>query len=620
MAATDEYEDLGFRCGIEIHQQLDTATKLFCNCPTDPGERPDADVVRELRPVPSELGEVDRAAQFEYLKEKQFRYNVYRDVSCLVELDEEPPHPVDNEALETALQAALLMHCDVPDEIHVMRKTVIDGSNTAGFQRTAVVGLDGEIETSEGSVAIEDMELEEDSAGIHARDKTEGIFDLDRLGVPLLEVGTDASIKSPEHAKEVAEKIGMLLRSTGNVKRGLGTIRQDVNVSIEGGARVEIKGFQDLEQMDTLIENEIERQKSLISLSEELGDNVATAIEDVTPLFQDSGSDILERILESEGVVLAFKLNGVEGRMNDDLCPGLHLGKELASYAESQGTRGLIHSDEDLSRYGLEEEFEHLAEEMDKEEGEVICIIAEREDTARTAAAAVVDRAEKLSDGVPEETRTAEETTTRYARPLPGEARMYPETDIPPIQMAEERIQQVEVPETLEDKEERYADMVGEELAEQLIASGNHALFDRVTRESDIDARVAANVLTNVIGRLHSEGIDVEDLTEERVEQVLKTLARGDIGKNQVERLLKKAARTPGSDVEELAAEFEQVSEDEVRATVRDVIDEKEGLVEEQGEHGHGALMGLVMERLENAEGSTVSRILEEELKRSLDG
>ncbi|MDY6769330.1 MAG: Glu-tRNA(Gln) amidotransferase GatDE subunit E, partial [Candidatus Nanohaloarchaea archaeon] len=166
-----DYDDLGFRCGIEIHQQLDTGTKLFCACPTDPGDQPDAEVRRELRPVPSEMGEVDRAAQFEYLTEKAFTYNVFRDVSCLVELDEEPPHPVDAEAFETALETVLLLNCEVPDEIHFMRKTVIDGSNTAGFQRTAIVGLDGHIETEQGEVGIEDVELEEDSAGIHSKEK-----------------------------------------------------------------------------------------------------------------------------------------------------------------------------------------------------------------------------------------------------------------------------------------------------------------------------------------------------------------------------------------------------------------------------------------------------------------
>ncbi|MFB6294919.1 MAG: Glu-tRNA(Gln) amidotransferase GatDE subunit E, partial [Candidatus Nanohaloarchaea archaeon] len=258
--------------------------------------------------------------------------------------------------------------CEVPDEIHVMRKTVIDGSNTAGFQRTMVVGLDGSIDTSEGAVEIEDVELEEDSAGIHSKEKSEGVFDLDRLGVPLLEIGTDASIRSPEHAQEVAEHLGMLLRSTGKVKRGLGTIRQDVNVSIDDGARVEIKGFQEL------AENEVERQQSLASLADDLEHPVASDIEDVTAIFEGTDSDVFQRILDSEGGVLAFTLDGLEGEMDEDLCDGLHLGKELASYAEAHGTKGMIHSDEDLDRYELEDEFDALADHMEKTSGEVLCV------------------------------------------------------------------------------------------------------------------------------------------------------------------------------------------------------------------------------------------------------
>ncbi|MDY6776591.1 MAG: Glu-tRNA(Gln) amidotransferase subunit GatE [Candidatus Nanohaloarchaea archaeon] len=618
MGSSAEYEDLGFRCGIEIHQQLDTSTKLFCNCPTEPGEQRSDQVERELRPVPSEIGEVDRAARFEYLKGKDFTYNVYPDVSCLVEMDEEPPHPVDDEALESGLEAALLMNCDVPDEIHVMRKTVIDGSNTAGFQRTAVIGLNGSIETSKGEVEIEDMELEEDSAGIHSKDKGEGVFDLDRLGVPLLEIGTDASIQDPEHAREVAEKIGMLLRSTGKVKRGLGTIRQDVNVSIEEGARVEIKGFQELELMDELVRKEVERQRSLAELVEELDGPVASSIEDVTGVFDGSGNEIIQRVLDSEGVVLGFKLEGLEGRMKEDLCEGLHLGKELANYAKASGVNGIIHSDEDLERYGLEEQFKELEEEMGKEDGEVLCVVAAKEEEARNAAEAVTDRADLLAEKVPEETRTADETLTRYARPLPGEARMYPETDIPPIVMGEEKLERVEVPATLEEREEKFQGMVGEELAEQVINSGRADLFEDLVEETGVEPRTAADIVTNVMGRLEAEDAELGNLSAERIVEAAELLADGEIGKDQLEELLMDAAEEPGKDVEELAEGFEIAGEEKVREVVNEVLDDKEELVEEKGEHAKGALMGLVMERLENAEGSTVSRILDEELEKEL--
>jgi len=177
------------------------------------------------------------------MKSRKFVYNYYERNNCLVELDEEPPHSMNDEALEVGLTFARMVNAEVPDEIQVMRKMVVDGSNTSGFQRTSMIGLDGELETDSGKVSIDDIELEEESAGVHKRDQQKAVYDLNRLGVPLVEVGTDASIKNPKHAREVAKKIGMLLRSTGKARRGLGTIRQDVNVSIRDGARVEIKGF-----------------------------------------------------------------------------------------------------------------------------------------------------------------------------------------------------------------------------------------------------------------------------------------------------------------------------------------------------------------------------------------
>ncbi|MFB6077336.1 MAG: Glu-tRNA(Gln) amidotransferase subunit GatE [Candidatus Nanohaloarchaea archaeon] len=616
MNADIDYDDLGFRCGIEIHQQLDTDTKLFCACPTDPGDQPVAAVERHLRPVPSEMGEVDRAAQFEYLQDKQFTYNVFPGVSCLVELDEEPPHPVDGEALDIALEAALLMGCTVPDEIHFMRKTVIDGSNTAGFQRTAVVGLGGAIETEHGEVAIEDVELEEDSAGIHTRSEDEAVYDLDRLGVPLIEVGTDASIRSPSHAQAVAERIGMLLRSTGQVKRGLGTIRQDVNVSIEGGARVEIKGFQELELLEELVRNEVMRQRSLVELADRLDGPIGGDIHDVTDIFAGTGNDLIDRIVESDGVVLGFVLSDLSGRMTQDLCPGLHLGKELANYAAAHGTRGMIHGDEDLDRYGLAGQFDDLRDELDAGADDVVCIIAEQEEVARQAAEAVVERADLLAERVPEETRTAEETTTRYARPLPGEARMYPETDIPPLVMADDDVAAVEqdLPVPLDEREAQLAEMIGDELAGQVVNSTRMAVFDRAVEEHGVDPEIAANVVTNVLGQVKADGVPVDQLPDDRLLAVLDLVSRGEITVDQAGDVIRDAVEYRETAVQDLADEYGTVSEDEIRSAVQDIIDEKAGLIDEQGEHAQGALMGVVMERVPAADGATVNRILSEEL------
>ena len=255
-----DYNNLGFKCGIEIHQQLE-GKKLFCDCSTlNSSKEPDIKIVRRLRAVAGETGKVDVAAKHEMKKGKQFIYVSNSEDSCIVEYDEEPPHPVNQRALDVALQVAVLLNAKIVDEIQVMRKTVVDGSNTSGFQRTALVATNGYIETSLGNVGIANICLEEESAQKVEETDDSVTYKLDRLGIPLVEIGTDPDIKSAEHAKEVAAYLGMVLRSTGGCKRGIGTIRQDVNISIKGHPRVEIKGFQEIRSIVKTIDNEIQRQ------------------------------------------------------------------------------------------------------------------------------------------------------------------------------------------------------------------------------------------------------------------------------------------------------------------------------------------------------------------------
>ena len=256
-----DYKSLGFKCGLECHQQLETK-KLFCDCPSlvnDPNE-PDVILKRRLRASMGELGEIDEAAKFEQSKNKEFIYEACSSSSCLVEYDEEPIKSINKEALEAALELALLLNMNVIEEVHVMRKVVVDGSNVSGFQRTMLIAVDGYIETSKGKVGIATLCLEEEAAKKIKSTENIVTYRLDRLGVPLLEIATTPEIKDGEHAKEVASTLGMILRSTGRVKRGIGTIRQDINLSIDKLPRVELKGFQDLRNIPKVIENEINRQ------------------------------------------------------------------------------------------------------------------------------------------------------------------------------------------------------------------------------------------------------------------------------------------------------------------------------------------------------------------------
>ena len=293
-----DYQKLEFKCGLEIHQQLDTK-KLFCNCPSLlRRDEPDFEVRRKLHAVAGESGEIDVAAKYQALLDKEFIYQGY-DSTCLVELDEEPPHEINPEALKIALQISILLNCKIVPITQVMRKVVIDGSTTSGFQRTVLIARDGYLETEKGKVGIDYIYLEEDAARIVAPraypeesstkiltkgKSNERTYRLDRLGIPLVEIVTAPDVKTPEQAKEVALEIGNVLRSV-KVKRGLGTIRQDVNVSIRGENRVEIKGMQNMNVFIKAIENEIERQKKLSDNKKPVEMEVRNVLPDATTKF-----------------------------------------------------------------------------------------------------------------------------------------------------------------------------------------------------------------------------------------------------------------------------------------------------------------------------------------------
>jgi Glu-tRNA(Gln) amidotransferase subunit E-like FAD-binding protein len=279
------YQEIGLKSGIEIHQHLATH-KLFCPCPSELRQnKPDFTVKRELRPLAGELGEIDPAAIFERKQRKYYIYEAYDDTTCLVELDEEPPHPVNPEALHIALLIAKMLHCKFPDIVQVMRKTVINGSNTSGFQRTALIGYDGFLETSFGRVGIRNIYLEEDAGRRTAETPESVTFRLDRLGIAEVEIATAPDCKTPEQVKELAEKLGMLLRSTGKVRRGIGTIRQDVNVSITGHPRVELKGVQELPHMPKIVELEAQRQQDVVKKGEKIVPHVRNILPDLSSKF-----------------------------------------------------------------------------------------------------------------------------------------------------------------------------------------------------------------------------------------------------------------------------------------------------------------------------------------------
>jgi len=614
-----DYAELGLVAGLEIHQQLDTANKLFCDCPTERRD-PEATIrsfTRYLHPTKSELGELDEAALEESRVDREFEYLAF-DSTCLVEEDDEPPHRLDREALEVTLEIAKLLDMDVVDRAHVMRKIVVDGSNTSGFQRSTLVATDGELETSDGPVSVTDMLLEEESAA-RIEETDEGVrYGLDRLGIPLVEIGTGPDIRSPEQAREAAERIGMLLRSTGHVKRGLGTIRQDVNVSIDRGARIEMKGVQALDEIEQLVRMEVHRQVRLLEVSDELEDREASVGDPrgVTDVFADTDSGVIA----SASTVMAVPLYGFEGLVGAEIQPDRRLGTEFSDHAKRHGAGGIFHTDE-LPAYGVTaEEVADLEAAVGADEGDAVALVAASREVAERSIEAVADRARTTLEGVPEETRGAnEDGTSRYLRPLPGAARMYPETDVPPV---EPDPTEVETPELLTEKVERYQEEYGLDagLAEQVAYGRRMTVFEAAV-ELGVDPTLAAGTLVSTLTELRRDEVPVEKLTDQVLLDVLSLVAHGDLAKEGIGEVLTVLAENPGMDAETAVGEagLAGVDESQVREAVVEVVERNAEQVESEGMGAFSALMGEAMGALRGkADGEVVSEVLREEIgKRS---
>ncbi len=463
-----------FRCGLEVHVRVGKRRKLFCHCPPRLSDRePSLRVTRRLRAVSGESGLKDRAALFEEKTGREFVYLFYPDSCCLVELDEEPIHEIDPESLECAVKVARLLHCDIPDRLYVMRKIVVDGSNTSGFQRTVLVGLNGWIEVDRKRVGIKSVCLEEESAGIVEKSKKRTVFRLDRLGIPLVEISTEPVITDAEFAMKVAEKLCMIVRSTGLAHRGLGSVRQDLNVSVEGGARVEIKGVQELEMIPKIIEAEVERQARLISS-----------------------------------------------------------GKKP-------------------------------------------------EPETRVA----------LPDG-----------SSEFMRPLPGSERMYPETDIGPLDVPE-----VELPETLEERLERLKRRIPEQLARQVLKSEYLDLVEKLSEKHD--PVFVAHFFTSVLKDFRRRGLEVR---EEDIISAFSLAERGRIEEKAIPDLLEEVSS--GKSFEEVVPKYSPLDRSELERIILEVAAENPDLVERKNLK---ALMGEVMKKVKGrAPGSEVFALVKEVVSR----
>ena len=612
-----DYRALGLKVGLEIHQQL-ASHKLFCEdvsalVDTAGRER----FRRRLRPTQSELGEVDAAAIEEAKRRLTFVYETTPN-SCLVEADEEPPHPPNPEALDIALEIALLLNARPVSEVDFMRKIVIDGSNTSGFQRSALVAMDGWLEINGKRIGVPTILLEEDAARKLGEAEGEVVYRLDRLGIPLVELATTPNIESPEEARDVALTFGSLLRATRKVKRGIGTIREDLNVSIEGGARIEIKGVQELRMIATFVEKEVERQAMLLAVAAELKKrsirSVPVDVRDVTGVLRETQSKVIRAVLVKGGRVLGWALPGFAGLL------GGKLGPELAAHARIAGVAGIFHSDE-LPAYGItQSELDAVRRALGLGERDACVLVAEGETKARSAIDEMGPRATAALQGVPPETRDPRpDGTTVYSRPLPGKARMYPETDVPPIRVTADRLRRIRehLPEKPDDTIARLAREYGihDQQARQLVQEGSEAAFEGIAREFG-EAKIVASVLLYTFGELRREGLDVDGIPIDHLRELFSLLKAGRFAKEAVPEIAREMARTHARASEAMGVlGVTRMTRQELESIVDQVLRTSQDLISSRGDAAEKALMGQVMDRVRGrADGKLVSDVLHERL------
>jgi glutamyl-tRNA(Gln) amidotransferase subunit E len=545
-------------CGLEIHQRIGKR-KLFSYCPNPLAqaelEKNSFKFFRRLYPTKSEIGQLDNAAFFESQKEKTFFYYAPFSFTSLVETDEEPPYSINPEALLYALSFSKFINANIVDELHVMRKIVIDGSNVSGFQRTALVAFDGVFASPKMKIPIQTVCLEEEAAGIIESSSSYTSYRLDRLGIPLLEIATEPVFRSATEAKEAALEIGLALRMHQDTARGLGTIRQDVNISVDGGARVEIKGLQNIELLELLIQNEEQRQKKLIEIINQIKslniDFSQIKAINVSDLFRSSKCKIISNVIRDGGEVYCIYLPSFKGILGKELYKNRRFGTELSDYVKaSTSLKGLIHSDENLANYGFaQEEIKALADFIGLKENDAFILLSAKKQELELASKIVIERIKMLY--VPKETRKAnEDGSSSFLRPLGSAARLYPETDIPIIALSNFPIKE-NGSFSYYEKLEKYKKELGNDLAIQILSSHNLFLFEEIIKKVNAPKQ-AAIILENYIPKLRRENLNTNKITPKIIIDILEFYSQDKISSAAIEEILRLFLTTNLDSVEQI--------------------------------------------------------------------
>ena len=621
-----DFEKIDLKVGLEIHQQLNTSKKLFCKCRPIESDEYTEKFSRRLRTAKSELGELDPAALFEKTKSKKINYYANSQSSCLVEKDEEPPHDLDHDAKKISLLISSMLESKIFSEIHVMRKTVIDGSNTSGFQRTMLISQGGSLEVNGKNIGVQAICLEEDAAKLLKDEQNQRNYSLDRLGVPLVEIALEPVSAKPSEVKEIALTLGRLLRATRMVKRGIGSIRQDVNISVMNSGVVEVKGVQQLDQLEKIIDYEAKRQHGLILIAEKLKKLSITIsnedIFDITEVLKDCESKIIQNALKIKAKIKAIRVRNLSGMLGFEPYAGIRLGKEIGHLVRFFGIGGVFHSDE-LPNYGITDyDVDKVKKYLKLTDVDSFLIISSEDSKLDYAIDSIIKRIQVATNGVPAETRAAtQDGETIFLRPRPGASRMYPETDIPSISVLPEEIKlaRENIPKSWNDSiteiQQKYE--LNPQLSEQIFDSEYMDLFEKICENKKNSPNFVASILCSTITNLQRKGFDAVLLKPEHVIESFELLASDKIPKESLEIIFESIMSGKSENVS-IAMQITDVSsmhEDELNEILDKIIQNNIDLVKERGENALVTLMGIAMKEVRGkASGKVVNDLLRKKI------
>jgi len=620
-----DYSKVGLLCGLELHQQLNT-NKLFCKCPSkliNDSRTPDFVIKRKLRPVSSESGELDETAKIEKIKNKTFIYHGYNKCNCLVETDSQPPFPINKEALEISMIISLLTNSSFVSKGYTMRKQVINGSNVSGFQRTTMISTDGFLDFNFGRVRIDKILLEEDAARPIEKKDDEIIYSLDRLGVPLIEMVVWHDMHTPESVKEVASYVGQLFRSTGKTKRGLGSIRQDINISIKDGARVEIKGCQELDIIPEVIKREVVRQLNLLEVRKELRQRniskISLDFKNISNIFKDSNSKIILKAISEGKDIFSFKLENFKGILGFEVQENRRIGTELASILKSSTSlKGVFHSDE-LPNYGITDvDVENICSSLSLKENDAFLIVMCHEKELLLVKDLLEKRINYFSIGVPKETRmTTIDGNTEYQRPLSSASRMYPETDLEPIAFTSDLISSVskKIPLSIDKRKEMYVSdfKISSQLAEKMKINNFAPIFEKIILNTSVNpTNLAVFLLEDLVKASRDSLIDLDDISDKLLFDLFSSENIFEVvSKNKVMDVFIKYLENP-YDLKKIISDNkkEDVDVSFLEKIIENIISENKDFVVKQKERSIGFIMGKTMEQTENKfDGKIISQL-----------